>query len=259
LSSTIDGIEFQVTVGDIEEALGCPHACPSPRYTEPPEFDVHMIVQDMCDRVYADKKNNCTSKAKLPSRLWLVDTVLKKNACPLGHKIQRTSEFLAALYAFYRKHWFSAPQLIWGQMHKCWDDYINKRLIGQNSTLPFPYLVTKLVVNKGFEIQATDNVANKFPVFGLPQWNRSISHMKPRAPAPTQDVEMEEAAAKMAEGEPSVRPEERVPLSHSEYELLRADLEKIHQRQAEFGDTLQSFGATLQEILSRLPPAPPAP
>jgi hypothetical protein len=49
LSSTIDGIEFQITVGDIEEALGCPHASPSPRYTEPPEFDVHMIVQDMCD------------------------------------------------------------------------------------------------------------------------------------------------------------------------------------------------------------------
>jgi hypothetical protein len=152
LSSSIHGIEFQVTVEDIEEALGCPHACPSPRYTEPPEFDVHMIVQDMCDGAYADRKNNCTSKAKLPSRLWLVDTVLKKNACPMGHNTQRTGEFLVALYAFYRKHWFSAPQLIWGQMHKCWDDYVNKRLIRDNSKLPFPYLVTKLVVSKGFEI-----------------------------------------------------------------------------------------------------------
>jgi hypothetical protein len=67
---------------------------------------------------------------------------------------------------------------------------VDKRLIGQNSKLPFPYLVTKLVINKGFEIEATHNVANKFPVFKLPQWNRSISHMKPRAPAPAQDVEI---------------------------------------------------------------------
>jgi hypothetical protein len=260
LSSTIDDVEFQVTIEDIAEVLGCPHECPSPRFTEPPsEFDVHMIVQDMCEGEYADKKKNCTSKAKLPSKLWLVDTVLKKNVCPLGHKTQRTGEFLATLYAFYKKHWFSAPQLIWSQMHKCWDEYVDKRLLGENKTLPFPFLVTKLVVSKGFEIEDTDNIATTFPEFGLAQWNRSTSHMKRRAPAPVQDVEMEDTAAEMAEGEPSVRLEDRVPLSHTEYELLQEELQKIHQRQAEFGDTLQSFGATLQEILSRLPPAPPAP
>jgi hypothetical protein len=35
LSSTINGIEFEVTIEDIAEALGCPHECPSPRFTEP--------------------------------------------------------------------------------------------------------------------------------------------------------------------------------------------------------------------------------
>jgi hypothetical protein len=104
LSSTIDDIQFQITIEDIAEVLGCPHECPSPRFTEPPsEFDAHMIVQDMCEGKYADKKKNRTSKAKLPSKLWLVDTVLKKNVCPFEHKIQRTGAFLAALYTFYKE------------------------------------------------------------------------------------------------------------------------------------------------------------
>jgi hypothetical protein len=227
LSSSIDGVEFQITIGDIEEALGCPHESPSPRYTEPPVFDLHMIVQDMCDGAYENRKRNCTSKAKLPSRLWLVDTVLKKNVCPMGHKIQRTGPFLAALYAFHKKHWFSAPQLIWGQMYKCWEDYVDKRLIKEKSKLPFPYLITKLVINKGFEMEARHNVANAFPVFTVKEWHRSISHMRPRVPAPAQDIEMEEAAAEMAEGEPSVRQGDRVPISQSEYELLQAQFESI--------------------------------
>jgi tetrahydromethanopterin S-methyltransferase subunit G len=58
----------------------------------------------------------------------------------------------------------------------------------------------------------------------------------------------------MAETEPSVQG--RVPLSHTEYELLHAELEKIHKRQEDFE---KKTGDTLQEILSRLPPAPPAP
>jgi hypothetical protein len=78
-----------------------------------------------------------------------------------------------------------------------------------------------------------------------------------RVPAGEQDAEMEDAAAEdqpaaeMAEGEPSVQG--RVPLSHTEYELLQAELEKIHKRQEDFE---KRMGDTLQEILSRLPPAP---
>jgi hypothetical protein len=61
-------------------------------------------------------------------------------------------------------------------------------------------------------------------------------------------------ATEMAEGESSTQG--RVPLSHSEYELLQAELEKIHKRQEDFE---KRMGDTLQDILSRLPPAPPAP
>jgi hypothetical protein len=66
LSSTISGIEFEVIIEDIAEALGCPHECPSQDFTEPlPEVDLHMIVQDKCDGEYADSKNNCTRQSCL--------------------------------------------------------------------------------------------------------------------------------------------------------------------------------------------------
>jgi hypothetical protein len=58
-----------------------------------------------------------------------------------------------------------------------------------------------------------------------------------RVPAGELDAKMEDAATEdqptvgMAEGEPSVRIKDRVLLSHAEYELLQAELEKIYKRQ----------------------------
>ena len=73
-------------------------------------------------------------------------------------------------------------------------------------------------------------------VFGEHQWTLSISHLPRRDPVVAPDAEMEDAAAtdqpaaeptaEMAEGESSTQG--RVPLSHTEYELLQAELEKIH-------------------------------
>jgi hypothetical protein len=181
----------------------------------------------------------------------------------LGHKIQRTGPFFAALYAFHKKHWFLAPQLIWSQIYKCWEDYVDRRIIKEKSRLPFPYLVTKLLINKGFEIEERYNVANAFQLYTEGDWNKSISHMRPRVPAPAQDVIMEEAAPEMAQGEPSTSQGDRSPISQSEYELLQAQFERTYQWQDSFeqrtGNALQSMEATLQEILSRLPPPPPAP
>jgi hypothetical protein len=266
LSSEVDGKELQITIEDIAEALGCPHEnFSSSRFTEAPEFDLHMIVHDMCDGVYENRKRNCTSKAKLPSRLWLVDAVLKRNVCPLGHKIQRSGAFLAALYAFHRKHWFSAPQLIWSQMRKCWELFVDKRISNENSALPFPYLVTKLLISKGIDIHEERNVRNNFQLYTERDWHKSTSHMKPRVPAIAQDEDMPDAADEMAQGEPSAPQGDRAPISQSEYELLQAQFERVYQWQDSFAQrteaTLQTMGSTLQEILSRLPPppAPPAP
>jgi hypothetical protein len=57
-------------------------------------------------------------------------------------------------------------------MYKCWEDYVDKRLIKEKSTLPFPYLVTKLVLNKGVEMEDRHYVANAFPVFTVKDWHR---------------------------------------------------------------------------------------
>jgi hypothetical protein len=272
LCSEIDGFELQVTIDDIAETLGCPHEnFSSTRFTEPPEFDLHMIVQDMCDGAYENQRRNCTSKAKLPPRLWLVDTVLKRNVCPLGHKIQRSGRFLAALYAFHKKHWFSAPQLIWSQIFKCWEMYVDKRIFTDTSKLPFPYLVTKLLIRKGIDIQEERNGKNNFPLYTEGDWKKSVSHMRPRVPAIAQDEDMPDAADEMAQGEPSAPQGDRAPISQSEYELLQAQFDRVFQWQESFAQsteaahqsmeaTLQTMGSTLQEILSRLPPpAPPAP
>jgi hypothetical protein len=157
LSSTIKGIEFESPLKTLWKHLAAPMSALLPRFTEPPpEVDLHLIVHDMCDGEYADTKKNCTTKAKLPSRLWMIDTVLKRNVCPLGHKTQRTGDFLAALYAFYKKYWVSIPQLIWSQMFKCWEDKVDKGLLGpKRPALPFPFLVTKLVLSKGLSLSDT--------------------------------------------------------------------------------------------------------
>jgi hypothetical protein len=58
--------------------------------------------------------------------------------------------------------------------------------------------------------------------------------MRPRVPAPAQDIEMEEAAAEMAQGEPSAPQGDRAPISQSEYELLQAQFERVYQWQDSF-------------------------
>ncbi len=145
---------------------------------------------------YADSKNNCTSKEKLPSRLWLVDTVLKRNVCLLGHKTQRSGDFLAVLYAFHKKYWFSVPRLIWSQIFKCWEEKVDKGLLGPNRlALPFPCLVTKLVLSKGLELSNTNFLTYNARVFGFAQWNHNISHLPRRVPVGEHDAEMEDAVA----------------------------------------------------------------
>jgi hypothetical protein len=200
LASTIMGVGMEITVQDIVEATGCPHECPSDKFIDPaPEADLHYIIQDMCDGEYADSRRNCAAKSKLPSRLWLVDTILKRNVYTFGHKTHRIGDLLAALYAFHKRYWFSAPQLIWKQMFKCWEDKVDKGLIGPNRpALPFPFLVTKLVLSKGLALSEDDFLTYEFPVFGYNQWTLSISHLPRRDPVGAPDAEMEDAAARSA-------------------------------------------------------------
>jgi hypothetical protein len=89
LSSSIDDRDIEVTVADIVAALKCNVECPEAKeqwITYPSMLNTEEIVEDMCEGHCADQYQNATSKVKLPSQLWLVDFVLQRNVCPLGHK-----------------------------------------------------------------------------------------------------------------------------------------------------------------------------
>jgi hypothetical protein len=104
----------------------------------------------------------------LPHHLLLVDSVLKKNVCPLGHKTQRMGDVLAALYAFDKKYWVNIPQLIWKQIHKCWEDVVEKRLSSASQRpLPFLCLITKLIIDSGIPILERALLDRNIPIFGL--------------------------------------------------------------------------------------------
>jgi hypothetical protein len=53
---------------------------------QPDAFYVFEIIDDMCAGQYADEKRNAGSRSKLPQPLLLMDYVLYRNVCPLGHK-----------------------------------------------------------------------------------------------------------------------------------------------------------------------------
>jgi hypothetical protein len=152
--------------------------------------------------------------------------------------------------------------------------------------LPFPFLITHILRKKGIKGNAANGPIIEHPHFGRIQWNQSYSHMpkvipepelKPKPePKPMDILEMateQEIAAKpkMARGQEEEADEEKyekmITLKATYFYALQDTLEDIRfqisdiQRDA-CQDRLE-LQATLQDILSRLPPAsgtsPPAP
>jgi hypothetical protein len=103
---------------------------------------------------------------------------LQCNACPLGHKTQWCDQFLQALYAFHKGHWYSIPALIWSQIHKFWVG-VHSRGAGATKSwrLPFPFLLTYILKKKGIKGTSVDRLVKEHPYFGQIQWNQSYSHM----------------------------------------------------------------------------------
>jgi hypothetical protein len=287
LASVIDGVEFEVSIEDIAEAMGLPHECPpdlvdragAVRYGVFPEnIGFTEIIDDMCEGRYTNDDRNCTSKSLLPASLWLIDTVLQRNVCPLGHKSQRRGDFLNALYAFHGRYWVSIPHLIWLQMHKCWHGLVhtnNKK--AAKWALPFPFLVTKLILEKGITVEEGDYMQTEAPVFGVAQWNQSVSHMPryapgpavsideeaseaPRDEAPAADAEMADADmadADMAEDAASFDTEERVMMSRTEFDYLREQLDDLRFEVSDYAREFREDNAEtqrlLRDLLARLP------
>jgi hypothetical protein len=124
----------------------------------------------MCAGQYADEKWNAGSRSKLPQPLLLVDYILYRNVCPLGHKSQRRDQFLQALYAFHKGHWYSIPSIIWNQLQKFWDGVIARRATTIKSWgLPFLFLLTQILKKKGIKGTPEDGPVTEHPFFGRNQ------------------------------------------------------------------------------------------
>jgi hypothetical protein len=283
LSSVIDGVEFEVSIEDIAEAIGIPNECPADlvdrsgavRYGEFLEnIGLTEMIDDMCEGRYTNEDKNCTSKSLLPAALWLIDTVLQRNVCPMGHKSQRRGDFLNALYAFHGRYWVSVPHLIWLQMYKCWHGLVhtsNKK--AAKWALPFPFLITKLILEKGVPVTDDDYAITETPVFGLAQWNQSVSHMHRYALGPAVPIDEEEASeapmdeepaadeemadADMAEDEASFDTEERVMMSRTEFDYLREQLDDLRFEVSDYAREFREDNAEtqrlLRDLLARLP------
>jgi hypothetical protein len=92
LFSMVQGKRVEVTTSDIADALKCHDEHPpedAQLDEQPKSFYVSEIIDDICAGQYADGKRNAGSQSKLPPQLWLMDSILQRNVCPLGHKSQR--------------------------------------------------------------------------------------------------------------------------------------------------------------------------
>jgi hypothetical protein len=260
LFSKVKGKPVEVTTADIAAALKCNDDHPpvgAQMDAQPEPFYMSQIIDDMCGGQYADNKNNAGSRSKLPPQLWLVDSILYRNVCPLGHKTQRRDPFIQALYAFYKGHWYSIPSIIWDQMNKFWEGVIWKKTTTTNSWgLPFPFLLTHIMKKKGIKGTPEDGPVTEHPFFGRNQWNHSQSHMPRgiRAPVPVDEgledaehMEVEEPAAQHGgEGEPVGRnPWDR-------------RIKRLEQSIAQLAKRFDTQEEMLRAILNRLPPVPEA-
>jgi hypothetical protein len=104
--------------------------------------------------------------------------MLQRNVCPLGHKTQRWDLFITALYSFYKGYWCSIPKIIWMQLHKFWEG-VHQRAIDTTKSwgLPFPFLITYMLRNKGIKGTLANGPITKHLQFGRIQWNQSYSQM----------------------------------------------------------------------------------
>jgi hypothetical protein len=187
----------------------------------------------MCAGQYADEKRNAGNMSKLPPQLWLVDSILQQNVCPLGHKSQRWDYFLQALYAFHKGHWYSIPSIIWNQLYKFWDWMIAHKTTTTNSWgLPFPFQLTYML--KGIKGTPEDGPVTEHPFFGKNQWNHNQSHM-PRGVEEAKHME-EDAPAPQQGGRA-----DSMVISHTEYDFLSGAHQRMDRLEERFATMEQQF------------------
>jgi hypothetical protein len=265
LSSTVKGKQVDMTTSDIAIALHCndEHPLADAQLDDQQDpFYVSEIIEDMCAGQYADEKWNAGSRSKLPQPLLLVDYVLYRNVCPLGHKSQRRDQFLQALYAFHKGHWYSIPSIIWNQLHKFWDGVIARKASPTKSwRLPFPFLLTHILKKKGIKGTPEDGSVIEHSFFDRNQWNHSQSYMPREVRVEILTEEGGEEAEHMEEDAPALQQGGRadiVVISRTKYELLSGAhqrLEKLEERFTSIEAQSSTHTTLLRAILDRLPAA----
>jgi hypothetical protein len=148
----------------------------------------------------------------------------------LGHKSQKHDQFLQALYAFYKGHWYSIPSIIWNQLYKFWDwVHARKATTTKSWGLLFPFLLSHILKKKGIKGTSEDGPVTEHPFFGRNQWNHSQSHMPRGVGMQIPADKGGEAAEHMEEDAPASQQGGRadsVVISRTEYEFLSG----VHQR-----------------------------
>jgi hypothetical protein len=267
----IIGIHFKILplqgdpINFIHTALHCndEHPPADAQLDEQSEsFYVSEIIEDMCAGQYANEKRNAGSRSKLPPQLWLVDSIMQQNVCPLEHKSQRHDQFLQALYAFHKGYWYSIPSIIWNQLYKFWDWVIVRKTTTTKSWgLQFPFLLTYILKKKGIKGTPEDGPVTEHPFFGRNQWNHSQLYMPRGVGIQIPADERGEAAKHMKEDAPAPQQGGRADsavISRTEYEFLSGAHQCMDRLEERFATMEQQFvtqADLLKAILERLPPA----
>ncbi|CAL5348595.1 unnamed protein product [Camellia sinensis] len=153
---------------------------------EGPYQDLHgdlspeAIVNDMCKGHFgSDHQSTC--RVHLPPQMWLIDSIFHLS----GHKDECQGHYLKAFYKIEKGYWVSVPDLIWAEMDK-----LHKGLVvtqtqkSESWALPFPSLITKLLLDQGFPIDTDEIVVNeRVGMYACPS---SCAYSTGTAPAPFQ-------------------------------------------------------------------------
>ncbi|KAF8389755.1 hypothetical protein HHK36_024274 [Tetracentron sinense] len=187
LSSSIDGHDIRFSGRDIAEILGCclPRDPDIVYANEAASVTVQEIIDTMCAGRYDDHNQTCTTRTFLPPRLWLVDSIFRRNVNPLGHKLESRGPLLKALFAIHEGFYFDAPSAIMDVFARVLDELVDTQSsFSKKWALPLPNLVCSIVARSGSAISADEPADSTLPAFGRAQRDKSVHamHAAPTAP-----------------------------------------------------------------------------
>ena len=98
--------------------------------------------------------DTCLLRKELPSRMLLVDVLLRSNIFPLQHSVQRRGPILDALYRIYMGFYFRPHHLIMAAF-LYFEDKVHRKKLQRADTIPllFPRLLYHILEHMGYPIE----------------------------------------------------------------------------------------------------------